>query len=218
MTFVGDPIQTFFDSLRPSMETQRLEAFVHANPGERILEIGSGNGSISLRLAYRFPKVNTVLGIDLFPDLLQKALKARKDFEIQFHIPLPHLHFAVWDAANPSRLSIPFDVIICNPPFFCTSESRPSPNTRRNHARRDETLTPAILFQCINNHLTQDGYGYVVYPKKRLKEIEQIAQSEGFFIDEQKIHPEIRKRDGGIGLLKLKRYALTSIIPYPEYP
>lgn len=206
MTFVTDPIQTFFDSLRPPMETQRLEAFVHANPGDRIMEIGCGTGYISLRLAYRVPNVNTVLGIELFPDLLHKALKARNDFATQFHNPLPHLHFTVWDAANPSPFSIPFDVIVCNPPFFCTTASRPSPNAHRNHARRDETLTPAILFQCMNNHLTQDGYGYVVYPNNRLKEIEHIAKTNGFYIDEQKTHPKIRQRDGGITLLKLKRF------------
>ena len=63
---------------RFSVDSVLLGNFIQPRPGDRILDLGSGCGIISLILAYRWPNVS-ITGLEIQPNL---ASLARKNVEL----------------------------------------------------------------------------------------------------------------------------------------
>lgn len=195
------PLTPFFDSLRPPIEPQLLVEFTTLYPGETLYEIGCGNGYMALRLATLYPSIKEMYAIDLNPERILEAQQAYA--QLSKLTPLPPIRFSASDARDWSP-PIAVDVIVCNPPFFSQSASRPSPNAARSVARRDETLSLEELFRSARRILTDKGRMNIVFLYQRFGEVEKLAQQYHFQICKQQHHAEIRKRDGGIMLVSFK--------------
>ncbi|WP_448002404.1 class I SAM-dependent methyltransferase [Agromyces bauzanensis] len=93
--------------LRFSMITELgapLLELLHAQPGERVLDLGCGPGRQSAELARTGVDV---LGIDADPAMIDRATR--------LHRGIPHLDFALADAQRlPEALSARFDAVLSN--------------------------------------------------------------------------------------------------------
>ncbi len=195
----------WFDQLRPSIEPQRLADFSPLQPGEDMLDIGCGNGFITLLLAWKYPDHGTLVGIDLQYERIVEASHWKEQFHKQWGKILNDVFFFVWNAARSPFFNKQFDLIVSNPPFFPHASHRPAQSQTQRWARRDDQLTLKDLFQCVNNLLKPTGRFHLVFPKKRFQEA--AALKEDFFFEITYIvdHPSIRRREGGIQLLQFQK-------------
>lgn len=195
-----------FDSLRPNIESQRLANFVELEPGQTAVDLGCGGGFIALRLAYRFPQAACVIGVDIQPGAVVRAAAAYQSF-LQNDCRFAPMRWLIADAAQPCLLSNSIDAIVTNPPFFAGRSSRPSPDAARRIARRDDALNAEQIVQFADWTLKPAGCLYWVWPALMLDQTTAAAKRFGFTAAVVKIIPEIRKRDGGIALVTLRRSA-----------
>lgn len=170
-----------------------------------MLEIGCGTGYILFYCAWRFPDCAEFTGIDLQPEKIEEAEKQLRLFQTL----IPEKHAAIRlqtgnieEVPTPEK---PYDLLMCNPPFFVAHASRPSPNPARRLARQDATLSPDRLFKQASRLLVLQGRMVLVYPQKRMQEVERAADRYGFVLIEQSQRADIRGRSGGIVLMTAKK-------------
>jgi len=199
----GESEQAFFDSLRPPIEAVRLAEFTKQLSGGNWLEIGCGNGFITLYLAACHPKPKHIAGIDLNAEKIIQAKEFQKKFEGVFGQPA-NVEFMQQDVRTLQAETI-FDGIVCNPPFFATGASRPSPNVERRAARQDIALSLTELFETSKRLLKPEGRLSLVFPGFRYEELRAIALQYGYTIDTQKHLPDVRKRNNGVWLIAFRR-------------
>ncbi|MBZ0258834.1 methyltransferase [bacterium] len=193
-----------FDSLRPNIESQRLADLVELEPGQTAVDLGCGGGFIALRLAHRFSQAECVIGLDIQPDAVVRAAAAHQKF-LQHKCCFAPIQWLIADAAHACLLPNSIDAIVTNPPFFAGRSSRPSPNAARRIARRDDALNAEQIAQFADWALKPAGCLYWVRPASMLDQTNAAAKRFGFTAAVVEILPEIRKRDGGVALVTLRR-------------
>lgn len=200
-----DPNPPFDDFLHPPIESRLLADFIHLKPGERLLDVGCGHGTIALMLARRYPLCGEIVGIDIQDKIIREAEQNLQTLLELFPSETLSIHFITGDATRLERIDPGFDIVACNPPFFPANASRLSPNRERRLARQDETLTLDALFECAVRQLCENGRLVFVIPKARIPEVECISKSYRFKVKTMKSYPEIRKRSGGIAIIEVVR-------------
>jgi len=122
--------------------------------GERILDIGTGTGVLSLMLAQRYPEAQiTAIEIDE-----NAVIDARKNFlESRFseRITLLHTSFQQFLQENSGQDMVSFESIVCNPPYF--DRSLLSPDVGRSRARHSSSLPFDVLIQGTFRLLQSEG-------------------------------------------------------------
>jgi tRNA1Val (adenine37-N6)-methyltransferase len=114
---------------RTGVEPVLLAACLPVEPGERVLEGGTGAGATLLCLAARIAGV-TAVGVDRDPVLVSLA---RRNAAANGWLSLD---FAVAEMAALPETGI-FDHVCANPPFH-QARSTPSPDLARESAKRDQ--------------------------------------------------------------------------------
>lgn len=145
------------------------------NHAEKILDIGSGTGLLTLMLAQKNPGRYDAIELD----------------ESTFDQSVENIKASPWSASiNPIEGDVRthnfndhYDFIISNPPFF-ESQLR-SPHPPKNRARHDESLTLEALVPIIRRLLKPTGVFSILLPFHRMKYFEELAMSNGFFLQEK---------------------------------
>ena len=197
------PIRLFLDQLRPCIESQMLVDFVQLQPNDKIIEVGSGNGYITLHLAIKFPKVKEIIGIDIIPEVVEEAYTQLKRFHDTFDEVTASVKFMNLDISSLIMIAQKYDSMISNPPFFSSGASRVSPNQIRSTARIDKLFTINDLLLTGQSILKNYGSLYLVFPTKRIPEIEASTSRYGYKFITIETYSTVRKRDGGISLIHL---------------
>jgi tRNA1Val (adenine37-N6)-methyltransferase len=152
----------------------------HPNP-KHILDIGAGNGILSLTLAQRFPQAR-IHAVEVNPE-------AYKDLEYNIlHSPfrhqiVPHAGDIVALSSSFIRDQLFFDLVVSNPPFFEHQQTSPFPE--KNTYRHAEVfqLSAERLVSVAFSLLTPQGLFYVMYPYDRLEEcLFHVHQKKGHLI------------------------------------
>lgn len=198
----NDPIASFFDSLRPCRESQMLAEFIHPNPGDRVLDVGCGTGYLALFIGWKYSYCSEIAGIDIFPSLIEQANRNREELYNLIGKNSTPIHFSVFDANTPLVLGNGFNVLICNPPFFTSGDSRPAESPNRRAARQDREMTLQGLFECAALQLRSSGRMGIVIPLQRIEEAKRFAGKVDLEIIRMEKHVSIRKRSGGICLIE----------------
>ncbi|RSK50397.1 methyltransferase domain-containing protein [Hymenobacter rigui] len=143
---------------------------------QRILDIGTGTGLLALMAAQRNPHAQ-IEAVELDE---AAAAQAAANFaaspwagRLRLH-PVPLAAFA---ATEP----VPFDHILCNPPFF--RNSLRSPNAQRTTARHtaEDSLTFAELAGFAARFLTPAGQLTVLLPLPEMQQFEQEAAAASLY-------------------------------------
>lgn len=140
-----------------------LENNTHNNAD--VLEIGSGNGVISIMLALHRQNWR-LTGVEVQVPLYHLAIRNMNSTKV-------NIDFKLADIRNYSLFlkNKKFDIIVSNPPYYKVGTVRPSPNIVKNISRTEFLCSMDDIFSCINYNLQKKGLAFVLYPIDRTDEI-----------------------------------------------
>lgn len=159
-----------------------------AEGGQRILDIGSGTGLISLMMAQRYPGAQ-VLGIDIDPEA---CLQARENVQASpFAERVEIACCALQELGSEggrvesegfSCLIVEggFDAIVSNPPFFVNSMK--NPDSKRTLARHTDSLPFPVLMNGVKRWLSEDGVFSAIVPAEVVEQFVSEAYCSGLLL------------------------------------
>ena len=141
-------------------DTELLGRFMDVHRKDSVLDVGCNNGA----LLYYAKQKNALklTGIDLFENVIENAKEnfIRNEVNADLHVcPLQEFMHA------------PFDLIVCNPPYFNTkNDALKNENARIKAARHEEFLCLEDLMKHVKRLLKDNGRFDMVYRPDRMKE------------------------------------------------
>lgn len=142
---------------------------------ERILDIGSGTGLLSLMIAQKSNAIIDAVEIDE-----NSFIETKENFsESPWNKQLQAFNANVknWNA------SVKYDLIISNPPFF--ENDLKSENKNKNLAKHHDGLTLKELLQSIKTNLETDGNFAVLLPFHRIGYFKIITAENKFYLKDE---------------------------------
>lgn len=151
---------------RVAIDAVLLAAAVAAAPGERVLDLGAGIGSVGLCLARRVPDC-TILGIELQPALAQLAERNATRNGLGDRV-----RTIVHDIARPlpDALAL-FDHVVTNPPYLAATVADPSPDPSKALATVESSADLARWLEVATGALKPAGTLTMIHRSDRLEEI-----------------------------------------------
>ena len=147
-----------------------LGSWVSCEKGNRILDIGSGTGLISLMVAQR--NLDCIItGIEIDKDAFLESQLNIQNSDWGNRILLHNVSLQAF------KSKIKFDLIVSNPPFFPTNKSK----KKRDIARHTNSLSFEELIHYSANLLSKSGVFCVIIPKKNEEYICDIAKEYKLF-------------------------------------
>lgn len=140
---------------------------------ERVLEIGTGTGLLSLMLAQKSDY--WIDAIDINNSAAQQAEENIQASKWKDQITVHTINILEWK-------SEPYDLIISNPPFY--EKDLKSPDTERNLALHDSGLTLVTLFKNVAHLLKPNGRFALLLPAHRRTESIDLAKQYGWMATE----------------------------------
>jgi tRNA1(Val) A37 N6-methylase TrmN6 len=159
---------------RFSVDAPLLADFVRTRPSYELLELGTGNGVISILLSIKpFARITAVEIQEGLADLARRnvALNGLKD-----RIEVVRADFRTWD---PGRR---FDVVFANPPYIRGRTGRLSASEEKSAAKHEINCDIFDIMRATRVSLKGDGRAYFVYPEKRRKDFEDAVNAHGLGI------------------------------------
>ncbi|BAO45100.1 tRNA1(Val) (adenine(37)-N6)-methyltransferase [Thiolapillus brandeum] len=139
--------------------------------GERVLDIGTGTGLLSLMLAQR--GIASVTAVEL-----DSAAAAEAAFNFRSSPWSDRLQVLQADIRDYAETAVAaFDLVICNPPFF--QDHSKSPDNARRLARHNDSLPPADLLTTVDGLLTPKGLFHLLLPMHAVESVVALAPSCG---------------------------------------
>ena len=155
-----------------SEDSLLLAQFVTLEPGEKVLDLGTGVGTIPLLLAERYPRCSFV-GVEIQAELASYAElnSTLNNLGSRFKVLVGDYRQLFWEPQ--------FSVVTANPPYFKVGSGRPSPNPSRWHARFEVDATLAETISIAAKALLDGGRFYLVHRFERLGEIKDLCAAVG---------------------------------------
>jgi tRNA1Val (adenine37-N6)-methyltransferase len=136
-------------------------AWVHYEGAKRILDIGTGTGVLALIAAHR----NATASVDAVEIDDASAEQAMENAQASPWADRVRVHRM---DVRRMHTTEPFDLIICNPPYYAGYSS--SPDARIGLAKHSDELLFPELMEAVDRLLTSDGRLAVIIPLNREKE------------------------------------------------
>jgi FkbM family methyltransferase len=152
---------------RFSVEAILLGRFVRASTRERVLELGSGCGVISIMIA-SICRPREVVAVEIQPELAEMIVRnaALNDLESVRAI-CADLRQKKIAGVEPAS----FDLVIANPPYRATSSGRESPDRGRRIARGESSATLADFVRAAQRCARHGGRVAFVFTAGRAAEL-----------------------------------------------
>lgn len=131
-----------------------LGAWFTLEPGQKVLDIGSGTGLVALMAAQRGAGSVTAVEID--------GPAARQAVSNAMSSPWADRISVVESDISGFMPDCRFDRIVCNPPYF--RNSLRCPDSGRNAARHNDSLSYETLVRCVSRMLSCTGTFSAVLP------------------------------------------------------
>ena len=147
---------------------------------KRVLELGAGNGIISIMLALKREKWE-ITGVEIQKELLDLAIFNKKLTQTNINFIRADLRDFI------SSRQKKFDMIITNPPYYAKGQGRISPIRERAWARHELKCKMRDILDVIKTRMTKGGRSYIMYPLSRLKELEDKAKKVDLKITDKKL-------------------------------
>lgn len=161
---------------RFSLDAVLLAAWVE-RVGQCFLELGCGNGAVSLMLAYRYPGVS-ITGVDLqFPLLKLFSLSVREN-------RFPRVFPVAGDVRKPPFRQ-KFDVVFANPPYQSPLRGRVSPYPEIALSRFEIAGSLKDFVTAAYQLLSAEGKAYFIVGAERKEDFNSYCHELGFWIEEE---------------------------------
>ncbi len=170
-------VDTFFDGrvrvrqdragYRFSIDAVVLAHHARAHAGDKVLDLGTGCGIVSLVMAYRRPAV-AVYAVEVQGELAELARLNVADNQMQDRITVLETDM---NQLQPSMTSGPVDLVVCNPPYRRRGSGRINPNRQRAVARHEIKVNLREIIQVARRMLNPGGRFVTIYAAQRLTDI-----------------------------------------------
>ncbi len=153
-------------AMKITLDACLFASVIHFKNPERLLDMGSGTGLLSLFLAQRYTNTN-ISAIELDP---AASAQCAQNFERSpYHTRLQCECGDIRELHGQT-----FDAIVCNPPFFTSGISSSDP--KRAQARHAYGLPLADLLAAIERLLTKDGECWLLLSTDALSELNNLLK------------------------------------------
>lgn len=158
-------------------DTELLGHFMKIHAGDSLLDIGTNNGAL---LFYGASKgAGTLTGIDLFADTTRLAEENMESNHLQADLRTIRLQDFRHD---------PFDVIVCNPPYFHSDkESLKKENLYLKAARHDDYLPVEELACHSERLLKENGKIFLVYRPSAMMRLTHAFEKYSLYLQRMRI-------------------------------
>lgn len=146
--------------------------------GDRILDIGTGTGILSLMLAQRYPQAQ-LTAVEIDDNAVMDAARNFRESPFAERIRLVHASFQDFLLEQPLES---FDSVVCNPPYF--DKSIESPDLGRTRARHTSSLPFSVLTAGAYSLLEDGGVFSVCIPPEVLDDFLFECQMKGFWLQD----------------------------------
>jgi tRNA1Val (adenine37-N6)-methyltransferase len=142
---------------------------------EKILDIGSGTGLLSLMLAQK-----SKAQIDAVEINENSFLQTKENFnESQWSNKLQVFHCDIRNWSSNGK----YDLIISNPPFF--ENDLKSADQNKNLAKHHDGLTFPELLISISKYCNEGGHFAILLPFHRIEFFKKLAKEENFYCQDE---------------------------------
>lgn len=148
---------------RFSLDTLLLAYFTRLRRGEKVVDLGSGNGVVPLILAYRYPWAS-ITGVELQEPMVKRARKNVRLNDLQDRVEI--LTGDVRSIENAARAE-GFHAAVCNPPFRKPTSGRVSPDDEKRVARHETAGALGDFLRAAAFLLRAKGRLTIIYPAVR---------------------------------------------------
>jgi tRNA1Val (adenine37-N6)-methyltransferase len=152
---------------RFSVDAVLLAYYTRVQPGERVLDLGTGCGIIPLILACRYPDVR-FYAVEIQKALFQLA--TRNVCENQMDDRITVLCSDMKDL-KPAAVGGMVDLVVCNPPYRKSDAGRINPDHQRAIARHEIKATLPDVILAARRVLQSAGRFVVIYTAQRTAEL-----------------------------------------------
>ena len=149
-----------------------LGAWFPMNEGCTVLDIGTGTGLMAIMAAQR--GTGRVTAVDIDPDAAGQARANAANSPWAERIDVVCSDIALFNAG------FRYDRIVCNPPYF--RDSLRSPDSGRNTARHNDSLSFETLSACASRLLADDGRLCLVLPRDAVETFSRCAAAQGLYM------------------------------------
>ena len=158
-----------------------LGSWAPVRGAKRTIDIGTGSGLIALMIGQRTVALKSVVhAIDVDSAAATQALENFSNSPCSERLPnrLSEIHLSLQELTAGLDRESPYDLAVCNPPFF--SNSYLPDSAPRQRARHSDQLPRRSLFVDAHSILSATGRLCLVLPYEQAIETIQIAAEEGF--------------------------------------
>jgi tRNA1Val (adenine37-N6)-methyltransferase len=168
-------------AMKVSTEACILGAWAFTENPQKILDIGTGTGLLSLMLAQRFPN-SQIEAVEIEKDAFRQAQQniSHSPFYATIHLH----HTSIQDFAQSSKAST-YDLIVCNPPFYANYLQ--SPDEKLNMALHQNSLPLEDLAEAIVLLLASQGRAFILLPPFFMEKFCLWAKRKNLF-PQKKLH------------------------------
>ncbi len=160
---------------RFSVDPLLLAAQAAPQPGELVVDLGTGCGIMPLILSHRYPATR-ITGIELQAELATLARKNMAENRVSETVSILTQDIRTLE---PSHLGGCVDLVITNPPYKKKKSGRINPNPQKAIARHEIELTLAELLATAARILVPGGSFIIIFPAERLGELMQGMDKNG---------------------------------------
>ncbi|MFW6131460.1 MAG: tRNA1(Val) (adenine(37)-N6)-methyltransferase [Candidatus Aminicenantaceae bacterium] len=160
---------------RFSVDAPILADFIRTTSSDEIIELGTGNGIISLLLSIKPFKHITALEIqESLADLaVRNVILNNLEEKISVHC----CDFCTYQPRKK------FDIVFSNPPYIKKHEGRLSPFSEKSVAKHELKCDILSLMRKTGELLREKGRAYFIFPARRKEEFEQAASDHGLKVN-----------------------------------
>ena len=188
---------------RVSVDSVLLASFVKARRKEKIIELGSAHGAVSLLLAKRFPHV-TVEGLEIQAELAALAERNAVENGLQERVAFKEGDLRKVREIYPAQS---FGIVVVNPPYGEANHGRPSPLESEAAARHGTLCTLEDVIKASRYLLANKGKLFMVFRAGRITELLSLLSRER--IEPKRVRPvyPAPSREASVVLVQAARSA-----------
>ena len=174
---------------RFSVDAVILSSLACPEPGDRVVDLGTGCGVIPILLAYRHPSVR-VVGVEIQDALATFAMQNARENQMTDRIRI-----LVKDMAELSLTDIgePADLVVSNPPYRKMDSGRINADNQRAVARHELKINLNSLLRTARRMLRKSGRFIIIYPSVRTVDLLTAMRGTG-------LEPQVADHDSFRGL------------------
>jgi tRNA1Val (adenine37-N6)-methyltransferase len=152
---------------RFSLDSLLLASFVRLKKGDRVIDLGTGSGVISIITAQR-KECGKVVGVDIQEELVDLA---RRNVVLNGLQGKVEIFPGDVKKIEDLFVSQAFDVAVFNPPYRKMRSGRINPDEQKSIARHEIRGTLRDFLKASGYVLKRAGRAYVIYPATRMVEL-----------------------------------------------